>query len=672
MNNANAKLRGPALGTEHDAASRASWKTLYVIAAIAIAAIVLFDQWLTMRVHEVFAQSIEADRAWDARSSAIEDLRRLAFDVEGPSNEVFSSRDAAGELERLHHLHGEFSVRMADVRADLAQHPVEIERKLLLQDLDAANDAASQMAMSGEQIINAIGQGRVEFAGSLMAGMERSYGRARELLWRVLQTAANLRRAQIEGLETNLEQRRVLELCSSIAVLLITLGATGYGFRIRDRMERAADQARRYAQDLERARHHAEAASRAKSHFVANMSHEIRTPMNGVLGMTELLLGTELTQQQRRLADHAYRSAHSLLRVINDILDFSKIEAGKVQLDFLPFHPEEVAREVVELLAPQAYAKRLEVECMVRGALEGPVYGDAARLRQVLINLVGNAVKFTQEGRITLHVTRKTGHAPEDDLVNPDMGVTLEFSVSDTGPGIAEEDQHRMFEAFTQADTTAARKHGGTGLGLTISSQLVRLMGGELHVQSAPGQGARFWFELSMQLASPDEPSLHHSLVNSGIQLPTPAASAPKADAAASILSTARILLVEDNPVNRELATHMLVASGHEVEVACDGLEAIAAVTNGVYDLILMDCLMPVMDGYEATTRIRAMAVGRRRSPLQRVPIVALTANALKGDAEVCKAAGMDDYLAKPFTQHDLHAVVQRWCPPPELRPASA
>jgi CheY-like chemotaxis protein len=436
-------------------------------------------------------------------------------------------------------------------------------------------------------------------------------------------------------------------------------------------MERAAEQARRYAQDLERARHHAEAASRAKSHFVANMSHEIRTPMNGVLGMTELLLGTELTQQQRRLADHAYRSAHSLLRVINDVLDFSKIEAGKVQLDFLPFRPEEVAREVVELLAPQAYAKRLEVECMVRGALEGPVYGDAARLRQVLINLVGNAVKFTQEGRITLHVTRKTGHAPEGVLGTLDTGATLEFSVSDTGPGIAVEDQHRMFEAFTQADTTAARKHGGTGLGLTISSQLVRLMGGELHVQSALGQGARFWFELSMQLVSPDEPSLHHPLINTGIPLPATAAPAPKADAAPT-LSTARILLVEDNPVNRELATHMLVASGHEVEVACDGLEAIAAVTNGVYDLILMDCLMPVMDGYEATTRIRAMAVGRRRSPLQRVPIVALTANAMKGDAEACMAAGMDDYLAKPFTQHDLHAVVQRWCPPTELRPASA
>jgi CheY-like chemotaxis protein len=240
----------------------------------------------------------------------------------------------------------------------------------------------------------------------------------------------------------------------------------------------------------------------------------------------------------------------------------------------------------------------------------------------------------------------------------------IEFSVTDTGPGIALDDQGRVFDAFTQVDATRTRKYGGTGLGLTISSQLVTLMGGRLQVRSELEKGAQFWFALPLRLA----PEAASTATNTAI-LPAPPVRQEDDEAPAS---AARVLLVEDNPVNRELATHMLIASGHEVEVATDGLEAIAAVTNGVYDLVLMDCLMPVMDGYEATTRIRAMAVGRRRNPLLRVPIVALTANAMKGDAEACLAVGMDDYLAKPFTQQELINMVQRWCNDEQQRPSSA
>jgi len=500
-----------------------------------------------------------------------------------------------------------------------------------------------------------------------------------------------------------------------------------------------------------------------------------------VLGMTELLMGTTLNDQQRRFADSAHRSGQALLGVINDILDFSKIESGKFEVESLPFNPCEVAYDVAELLAVQAHAKGLEVICQMGPDLPLRAYGDAARLRQVLMNLLGNAVKFTERGHVMIAVTRLPASSAAHN-----HAALVEFAVSDSGPGISGADQARVFDAFTQADSSRTRRHGGTGLGLTISSQLVAMMGGKLQLQSTPGEGARFWFALPMRLV-PDSvaaltereaaalqglqvlvvddnatnldilshqlrswglrvdtaegaeralemmarrPVVHDlaildvhmpdidgltltqriranhrldgmkivmlssqgldmpavSLTRLGVErwlskpvrkqelrralvdllaheqaaLPAPEVALVTELPAAAPLRSARILLAEDHAVNQEVAAQMLRMAGYDVQVVADGQAAIDAARSHAFDVVLMDCLMPVMDGFEATARLREIEAAEGVTGPARLPIVALTANAMKGDVEACLAAGMDDYVAKPFTQEQLVAAIER------------
>src|ERR1700733_2894093 len=383
----------------------------------------------------------------------------------------------------------------------------------------------------------------------------------------------------------------------------------------------------------------------AKSEFLARMSHELRTPMNGVMGMAELLQGTELTAGQRRLAETIPRSAVGLLEIINDILDFSKIEAGKLELEHIEFALREIIEETIEILVLRARAKGLELRCEIAAAVPAAVRGDPVRLRQVLINLAGNAIKFTETGEVVVRVAAL------------DADGSLRFEVSDTGIGIAAEAQSQIFSAFTQADSFTTRKYGGTGLGLAICRQLVALMGGVIGVASEQNRGSTFWFEIRMEpVAAPAVlavPAVRPAVAH----LPAAAAATgvPSATGAVGPL----ILVVEDNAVNREVAAGMLENLGYRSEAAVNGLLALEAVAETTHAGVVMDCQMPVMDGLTATQEIRRREAGSGG----RMPIIALTANAMEANRERCLAAGMDDFLPKPFTQVQLAAVLGRWAP---------
>lgn len=381
--------------------------------------------------------------------------------------------------------------------------------------------------------------------------------------------------------------------------------------------------------DLEQAKKEAEAANVAKSAFLATMSHEIRTPMNGVLGMLEVTLRSVIDESVRDHLTTARDSAVSLLHILNDILDYSKLEAGQLQLENLSFSPRQVADEVASMLASAAAAKKLWLEVGVDAETPQWIMGDPTRFRQVLLNLATNALKFTEKGSISIRVGYTNGELPH----------LLRVEVRDTGIGIPEDARVRLFRRFTQADASTTRRFGGTGLGLAISRELVQCMGGEIGVSSQLGRGSCFWFEIPTEPgAEPTVKATGKSVVLNGTRL--------------------RILVAEDNPVNQKVLRTLMAGQGHDLTFVDDGLQALDAVRSGAFDLVLMDVSMPVMDGPTATAEIRKL-----HGVVSRIPIIALTANAMSGDREAYLAIGMSDYVSKPINFETLLAAIARQAP---------
>ena len=597
---------------------------------------------LTQAMMEIHVDSVATSQRWSVREEEYAVLAELARAVNAPGNDVFDSRDVEAESKRLYAALNAFNEQFDATRGEVVRNASPDEAVPLLANFDEIQDAMQEMTAEALLIFGYFKAGRAGQAGERMATMDRKYAGLHQALSRLLGRVRIIRHAHFQHELRAAGLLKALEyLIQALAVLMIA-GALWYGSRLH-RAARTADAGRSVViEALSHARAEADAASEAKSRFLGIVSHEIRTPLNKMFLILDILEETASGEERRRYLAMARSSGRLLKRLIDDLLDLSRIEAGKIEFERVRF---DLPRLVHELLLPHAHlaqAKGVRFAIDIAPEVPAAVEGDPTRFGQVLANLVDNAVKFTHAGSIEVSIVRRGAQ--------PGGGGDVRrcVAVLDTGIGVAAEQQARIFEDFVQADQSTSREYGGTGLGLGIVRRLIARMKGELGVHATPGGGATFWFEITLATPSSQAPA---SLVRD------------ESDGY-DVLSGRRVLLVEDAVESGTLVAAALGQLGVSVDLAADGAGAVSAAAANRYDAILMDIAMPVIDGFEATRRIRS-----REQEGEEVPIIALTAQATTETFEECLEAGMDDYLAKPVTKDAVAAALQRWIAPERGQP---
>jgi signal transduction histidine kinase/DNA-binding response OmpR family regulator len=581
--------------------------------------------YLNHRIMRIYVESVSTNEEWADRLTRYRELGQIAAMVNAPGNDVFDTLDVDAETLRRDSALALYEERLSAARNDLLTNLPEHKARPLLEKLDRVDRAMHDMLAEADLIFRYFRQGETGRAGQRMAGMDRTYARVNGELAGLAQQVAEIQNRQFVDQITAAEHLRKFEYLIGGLIVLMVGGVTFYGHKIVQKVRADELELERYAISLAQARDAATAASKAKSDFLAVMSHEIRNPLTAVLGMADLLAPLELPERARGYVQAIGTSGRHLLAIVNNLLDLSRIEAGALALERIDFPLDGILEQVRSLMAPQAAERGLGLSIEADASAPPVVRGDPTRLTQVLLNLVGNAIKFTPKGGVRVKVTSRP--------VEEDQS-RFRFEVHDNGIGIPPDKQSALFVAFSQVESRTARVYGGTGLGLAISKHLVEAMGGTIGVESAPYRGSVFWFEIPLEVGSRE-----------AVVEKVPLGSAPA--------SPLRVLIVEDVRVNRELLGEMLSRQGHEAAFAAHGADAVMLVARERFDVVLMDIQMPVMDGLEATRRIRDLD-----PPAGDVPVVGLTANVMEEERRRYLEAGMNTCLPKPVAWPNLFAAI--------------